>query len=221
MDTTFWVVVPAYNEEKYLAHFLEKLRKVTSQIIVVDDGSQDRTSAIAEKLSCYTLRHRVNLGKGAALRTGCDFAFQVLQAQAVVIMDGDDQHHVKDLSLFQNQLQKGAEIVLGVREEPKDMPWLKQRLSHLSSFVTYLLFGQYVPDIPSGYKAFTATAYSHLRWEANNYAVELEITARMIKARLKFATVCIQTIYHDMNKGFTVLDTFDMVLYILKLRLTL
>ena len=221
MATSFWVVVPAYNEEKYLKNFLLKLRQVTDKIVVVDDGSQDHTSAIAEKLAAFTLRHKVNLGKGAALRTGCDFVFANLKGESVVIMDGDDQHDVDDLHLFQKGLNNGHDVVLGIREEPKDMPWLKQKLSRLSSFITYLLFGKYILDIPSGYKAFTARAYRELRWDANNYAVELEITARLIKAQLKFTTVCIQTIYHDMNKGFTVLDTFDMVLYLVKLRLML
>lgn len=221
MATSFWVVVPAYNEEKYLEKFLIKLSRVTDKIVVVDDGSRDQTSQIAETLATYTLRHKVNLGKGAALRTGCDFAFEQLKAQAVVIMDGDDQHDVGDLPLFQKQLDLGQEVVLGVREEPEDMPWLKQKLSRLSSFITYLLFGRYILDIPSGYKAFTASAYPKLRWEANNYAVELEITARLIKSRIKYSTVCIQTIYHDMNKGFTVLDIFDMVVHLLKLRLIL
>jgi len=216
-----WVVVPAFNEGKYLKTFLLKLKRFNPQFIVVDDGSRDNTISIAQKYAQYALRHRVNLGKGAALRTGCDFAFSDLQADAVVVMDGDDQHDPADLSLFTRALEAGSDVVFGIREESEGMPWLKLKLNRLSSFITSILFGAYILDIPSGYKAFTKKAYPQIQWQATNYAVELEITARTIKQRLPYTTVCIKTIYHDMNKGFSILNLFDMVLYLLKLKLAL
>lgn len=216
----FWVVVPAYNEEKYLTRVLEKIKKVSSQIVVVDDGSSDATTDLVRDMGICVLRHRVNIGKGAALRTACDFCFEHLNATAVVMLDGDDQHDPAELPVFFKRLKDGDAVVFGVREEP-NMPWLKLKVNRLSSFITYLFFGEYILDIPSGYKAFTKKAYSQLRWQANDYAVELEIAARTAKSKLPFSYIYIKSIYHDINKGMTTFDVLHMVKYLFKLRLTL
>lgn len=216
-----WIIVPAYNESFYIRRVLEKLQAITDQVIVIDDGSGDDTVVQAEGLAKYVLHHRVNLGKGAALRTACDFAFDELGAQSIVMLDADDQHDVREVPLFWQALSSGAQVVFGVRSEPKNMPWLKRKVNRLSSFVTYLMFGRYIPDIPSGFKALTKTAYQSLRWKANDYSVELEIAAITAKYHLPFSTVSIRTIYHDTDKGMTALDVLKSVRYLVQLKLTI
>lgn len=216
-----WVVVPAYNEVAYLTRFLTKLLKYTQNVVVVDDGSVDNTMNAARKLGVLVLQHQTNLGKGAALRTGCRFAFEELQAQAVILMDGDDQHDPSDLPLFYEALAADHQVIFGIRQEPQNMPWLKLKINRLSSLITALLFGKYILDIPSGFKAFTREAFQQIKWEAADYAVELEIAAKTAKYQIPFTTVCIKTIYHDMNKGFSALNILSMVRHIIKLKLTL
>lgn len=219
--TDVWIVIPAYNEAPYLQQVLQKILKHSQNIIVVDDGSRDDTSLIAQKMGVTSLKHRLNLGKGAALRTGCDYAFNVAEAQAIIMMDGDDQHDPAEIPLFLAALNKNYQVVFGVRAEDKNMPWLRLKINRLSSFLTYLLFGEYILDIPSGYKAFNKDAYQSLAWNASDYAVELEIVARTAKAHLKYTTVPIKTIYHDFDKGMTALDVLAVVRYLLKLKVTL
>ena len=74
MKTNTWAIIPAYNEEENIANIVKKTKKYVDYVIVVDDGSRDKTTEVAKKAGAIVLRHAINLGKGAALKTGCDFA---------------------------------------------------------------------------------------------------------------------------------------------------
>lgn len=215
-----WIVVPAFNEQTYIARVLKKIQAYTHNIIVVDDGSSDATAEIVREMGICTLRNILNTGKGASLRTGCDFAFNHCGAKAVVIMDADDQHEASELPKFFQKLTTGEQVIFGIREEP-NMPWLRLKLNRLGSFINYLLFGVYILDIPSGFKAFSEEAYQQLRWRANDYAVELEIAARTAKNHLHFSYIDIKAIYHDMNRGMTAFDVISTIKYLVKLKVTI
>ncbi|TXH07576.1 MAG: glycosyltransferase family 2 protein [Candidatus Moraniibacteriota bacterium] len=209
-----YIVVPAYNESRYLARFLDKLTKATKNIIVVDDGSRDDTTVIAKEYGVTTLTHLTNLGKGAALKTGCEYAFSKKGADAVVIMDGDDQHDATDLPKFKNALSQGAEVVLGIRSMDNRIPFGRLLGNRLLSSLIYLLFGRYIPDIPSGYKALTKLAYQKLVWNSSGYEVESELAVRLAKSKIAYATVPITTHYHGKEYGFNLLDAFAILIKI-------
>ncbi|HEX7017942.1 MAG TPA: glycosyltransferase family 2 protein [Patescibacteria group bacterium] len=221
LQHSYWVVVPAYNEEKYLAKVLKKIGHYTSHIIVVDDGSSDQTATIASQYTAHVLKHRVNLGKGAALTTGCEYAFSVQDAQAVFFLDSDDQHDPHELILFQEQLLKGYDIVFGIRGLTKDMPLVKRMGNIFISIFIYILFGKYFSDVLSGYKAFTKEAYHTIRWETHDYAVELEIAVRVARSLLKRKGVIIKTIYHDHDRGMTLLDAMHFITLLINWRLSI
>lgn len=204
-------IIPAYNEGRYLARFLDKLLTVTKKIIVVDDGSHDQTSQLARERGVITLTHMTNLGKGAALKTGCEYAFRNLHADAVIIMDGDDQHDIADLPRFRTALKGGAEIVLGVRAMDSRMPLSRILGNKFMSILINLLFGRYIADIPSGYKAMTKKAYQKLVWHSSGYEVETELAVRLAKSKLPYAEVPITTIYHDKEYGFNLLDALRII----------
>jgi glycosyltransferase involved in cell wall biosynthesis len=212
-----WVVMPAYNESHYIGRVLSKLRKVTPYFLVVDDGSRDQTASIAKRYSQHVLVHPVNLGKGAAMLTGCEYAFKKLNASAVILMDSDDQHDPKIIPHFIDKLNQGAQVVFGVRSLVT-LPGMRRVGNLFASLFVWLLFGKYYPDIPSGYKALTKQAYKHLKWNSSGYHVEMEITTRAAKANLSEAQVEIPTIYHNYDKGMTLLDTLDMFFHLLSWR---
>jgi polyprenyl-phospho-N-acetylgalactosaminyl synthase len=214
-----WIVIPGYNEAKYISSVLKKVTKKTKNIIYVDDGSADNSTEIAKKFPIHVLRHEINLGKGAALQTGCDYAFYNMKAKAVIMMDGDDQHDAEEIPLFRKRLEEGSSLVLGARSLFSSMPLVRKIGNGFVSGVVMLLFGRYIPDILSGYKAFTAEVYEKIKWSANDYSVELEIAANIAKKRLGFSLVSIETIYHDMDRGMNVLDSVKVVGKILSLRL--
>lgn len=215
-----WIIIPGINEEKYIGVVLRKVRKKTENIIVVDDGSNDATSKIAQKYTSHVLSHTVNLGKGAALKTGCEYAFNHLHADAVIFIDSDDQHDPEELGLFYEALKK-YEVVFGVRSFDERMPLLRIIMNRLASAVIFFLFGDYIPDIPSGYKAISKRAYKKLAWNSTDYAVEMEIAARTAKNNLPYGTVSIKTIYHDFERGMTILDTLRMISQIIAWRISL
>jgi len=216
-----WVIIPAYNEQKYINRVLQKVLRVTQNVIVVDDGSQDQTFHQAQAVTKHTLRHPVNLGKGAALKTGCEFAFQNLNAAAVIFIDGDDQHDPTEITLFFEQLNAGEQIVFGERAMAHQMPLFKIMGNRMASFLLLIFFGMYIPDVPSGFKAMTRQAYEKLKWNAQDYSVEMEIAARVAKNRMHYAIIPIATIYHDLERGMTVIDVIRMSLSILMWKFTL
>lgn len=201
-----YIVVPAYNEARYLGRFLAKLIPITQRVIVVDDGSRDDTTKIAKQFGVKVLTHMTNLGKGAALKTGCEYVFTRLKANAVIIMDGDDQHDVTDIPKFKKALEGGAKVVLGMRAMDRDMPLARKVGNRLVSYLIYLLFGRYIADIPSGYKAFTSDAYRQLIWNSSGYEVESEFAVRLSRSKLPYVEVPIRTIYHGKEYGFNLLD---------------
>ncbi len=206
------IIIPAYNESSYIGRFLDKLIPKYKNILVVDDGSTDKTAAIAKDRGVVCISHMVNLGKGAALKTGCDYAFKKLKADAVIIMDGDDQHLVDDIKLFEKELKNGAQVVLGVRQMDAKMPLMRILGNKSMSILINLLFGRYIADIPSGFKAMTRSAYKTLRWQSSGYEVETEIAVRIAKSKLSYEEVPISTVYHGKDYGFNLLDAGKILL---------
>ena len=217
-----YVVVTAYNEEKYLTRFLEKLVKQTRDFIVVDDGSVDDTAKIAQKFTKHLLVHPVNLGKGAAMKTGADYAFKILQADAVIFMDGDDQHDPLDLVKFYDffMLHKQG-LAFGVRAFDQNMPLIRVLGNRFTSFLVKILFGTYLSDIPSGFKAMSKAVYQKLRWQSSDYGVELEIACKTAKLKILFTEIPIKTIYHDLDRGMNLNDAFKMIYKIILWRINL
>jgi polyprenyl-phospho-N-acetylgalactosaminyl synthase len=215
-----WIIIPGLNEEKYIATVLKKVQNYTKNIIVVDDGSTDKMPDIASKYTNHVLSHPINLGKGAALKTGCEYAFKKLKAEAVIFIDSDDQHDPSELALFYTALQH-SDVVFGVRSFDEHMPLIKIMMNRLASVIVYILFGSYIPDIPNGYKAISKKAYKKLAWDSSDYAVEMEIASRTAKYKVPFTTVQIKTIYHDFDRGMTILDTLRMITKIISWRISL
>lgn len=204
------VVVPVFNESEYIARVLKKLNATKYRYVIVDDGSSDNSVELARKYAEHVLVHRINLGKGAALTTGTEYAFTKLAARAVVFMDSDAQHNPSELDLFFEKLKEGHQVVFGVRSFDTAMPWIKITTNRTASVLVSWLYGVYIPDIPSGFKALTKEAYKQIAWSSINYSVELEIAVNVAKKRIPFSTVPVQTIYLDFNRGFHLLDALQM-----------
>lgn len=218
---SIWVVIPAYNEEKYIDKVLKKVSKVTGNVVVVNDGSGDRTEQIVKKNNIICISHKVNLGKGAAMKTGCDYVFTIRHAEAVIFLDSDDQHDVREIELFIKALDQGYDVILGTRTFRSDMPRIRQIGNELSSYLVYWVTGLFVHDVPSGYRAFTRKAYPKIRWEASGYEVETEMIVRMAKHKLSFIEVPIKTIYHDDYKGFSLLDGINILIKLIHWKISL
>ena len=121
------VVIPAFNEEKMIKKVISEVAKYVDLIIVVDDGSEDKTYEKAlETKKAIVLKHIINRGQGAALMTGIEKAKE-LGAQIVITFDADFQHNPKDISKFVSKIKQGYDVVLGSRFLKKNkIPFLKK-----------------------------------------------------------------------------------------------
>ena len=217
MENSTFVVIAAYNEQKNVGAVVEESGKFCSNIIVVDDGSKDKTYEIAKSKGAIVLRHMTNLGKGAAVKTGCDFAVKE-GAKRIVLLDADGQHEPKEIPNFIKALN-GKDIVFGYRKFTKKMPFIMRFGNKSINSITSFLYGIMLKDTQSGYRAFTSEAYKKVRWDASDYFMESEMIARAGRNKLKYAEIPIQTIYSDKYKGTTVIDGVKIVLNMIMWRL--
>lgn len=218
MKNDVFVIIPAHNEKKHISNIIRRAKRQTRNIIVVDDGSKDHTAELAEKEDVIVLRHVVNLGKGAALKTGCDYALKN-SARRIVVLDADGQHNPEDISRFLKELKK-SDIVFGSRVRRGNMPFVFKFGNWFINKVNSILFGVSLRDTQSGFRAFTAKAYRKIRWESQNYSVEAEMIANTGRKKLKYSEIFIKTIYSDKYKGTTVLDGVKIVLNMIWWRMT-
>ena len=205
----YWVVIPAYNEEKNIAKIVRKAKKYISNVVVVDDGSRDRTKDLAEKSGAIVLRHIINLGKGAALKTGCDYAVNK-GAEYVIALDADAQHNPEDIPRFMEKLKK-YDMVFSYRRASGKMPLVLRFGNWFISNVVRFLYRVRLNDTQSGFRAFSREAYRKIRWSATDYSMESEMISRAGKQSLKYVQIPIQTIYSDKYKGTTIIDGIKIV----------
>lgn len=219
-----FLVIPLHNEEKQINQVLNDLSKLTLPIVVVDDGSTDSSVQKLKKSTIsrlLILTHKVNLGKGAAMKTGADYAFEN-GADAVIFMDADGQHNPKNIENFVEKLNlEKYDVIFGSRNLSFGVPLVRYLGNKVASVVVRILFGIYVSDPICGFRAITKNAYIKIKWESTGYGVETEILARVGKNKLKFTEIPVDTIYHDKDKGVTMIDAFGVLGDVLKWRLTI
>lgn len=215
-----WIVIPGYNEAKHIPKVIESLKKLGyKNILFVDDGSTDESLHKAEQAGAIVLSHVVNIGKGAAAKTGCDYAVEQ-GAKIIVLMDADGQHKSKDVPRFIEALKKSkSDIVFGYRIMNSGMPPVMKFGNKLIGIVTVLLDGINLHDTQSGFRCFTARTYKKIRWKSNDYSMESEMISNVAKKKLKFSEIPIQTIYTDKFKGTTIFDGIKIFINIIKFRI--
>ena len=204
-----YVVIPAHNESKHIAAVIKKTKKYCKNIIVVDDGSKDDTGKIAKSMKVLVLRHIVNMGKGATLKTGCDYALKK-KADVIIVMDADLQHDPNEIPNFLKAL-KNNDIVFSYRKLYKKMPLIFKIGNNFINIATKILYGIKLKDTQCGFRAFTAETYKKIRWNALDYSMESEMITRVGKNHLKYSEIPIETIYTDKYKGTTVFDGIKIV----------
>ncbi len=213
-----FVIIPVFNEgHRAIETINAVLKTVDIPIIVVDDGSSDDTFKIIarsfkknKKVKLFS--HAVNLGKGAAMKTGLKIAWK-LGGDAVVFMDADGQHDPKHLPLFLEGLQKYP-VVFGYRALDKKSPWIRRYGNKLAGEIIRLLFGIKRKDLLCGFLGFRKDVYSIIKWKDNRYGIETEMATKIGKNKISFLEIKIDTIYIDKYKGVTIFDAFKILLKI-------
>ena len=204
------VVIPARNEAERIGAVLRQIpRRLPGvsrvEVVVVDDGSQDRTAEVARRRGAIVARHEVNLGAGAALATGTAAAIR-LGADIVVHMDADGQHPPAALRDLVKPLLEGADAASAYRGFGRPMPRLLRIGNRFLSLAAWGMFGVDHPDTQCAYRAFWARHWPLLAWRSRDYSFATEMLVRARRGGLRWAYVRIPTIYLDAFKGTGISD---------------
>jgi glycosyltransferase involved in cell wall biosynthesis len=206
------IVIPAYNEEATVAQVVREAVRVADAVVVVDDGSRDRTAALAGEAGAIVVRHAVNRGLGGALGTGIAAAVK-LGADAVVTMDADGQHRASDAArVFARIAQGDVEFVIGSRMLPGaegagKMPIHRVLFNAVGNTLTYLLFGVWVTDSQSGLRGLSRKAAESIDLRTNGMEVSSEFIKELRERRWRMAEIAIPAIYteYSLSKGQSLL----------------
>ena len=210
------VVIPAHNEEKTIGPLVEAVRALGHDCIVIDDGSQDKTDAVALQAHAQVLKTVAKRGKGNALKVGFD---HVLRSgfEALMTMDGDGQHSPSDIPAFVGCYQNtNADIVTGNRmHNPKGMPLVRLLTNCLMSHLISLFCRQHIPDTQCGFRLIKTKVLQVIKLESSDFEIETEVLIKASKKGFKIASVDIQTIYsNEVSKIQPVRDTVRFIAYL-------
>jgi glycosyltransferase involved in cell wall biosynthesis len=195
----YCVIIPAFNAERTIGVVVEAVKQRGLPVIVIDDGSRDRTAAIASERGALVISHLRNYGKGRALRTGFAYALRS-SYDGIVTMDGDGQHDAEDiLPLIRAGEVQHAGMVVGNRMSNGHaaMPrarWLTNRL--MSRLVSFLARHP-IPDSQCGLRVIRKELLASLSLSADRFEIETELLLAAAKRRWKTVSVPVRTIYND------------------------
>lgn len=199
-----WIVIPAYNEEVVIQNVIREIQDAGYQnIIVIDDGSRDHTYEQAKKMTgIIALRHMINRGKGAAVKTGIEAA-KLLNADIVVTMDGDGQHNPEDIKRLVEPIESNhCDVVLGTRLiDPRGMPRHKILANWIGNAVTWYFYGLWVSDSQSGFRAYSRHASELINTKTDRYEFDSEVIREIYHYKLKYKEIPIEVRYTDYSMG--------------------
>jgi len=203
MKQKLFIIIPAYQEEQVIASVIRELHTSGySHIIVVDDGSDDNTYGEAKKAGAIVLRHKINRGKGASIKTGIE-ASKRLGADTIVTFDGDGQHDPKDIKTMLLYIQKGYDVILGNRFLHKqNIPKLKRIYNSVANSITYILYGIWVSDSQSGFRTYNRNAFTAFDTKSDRYEFDSEVIREIQNKKLTYKEIPIHVRYtkYSQNK---------------------
>ena len=185
-------------EERRIRGVVRDARQYIQRVVVIDDGSPDRTAAEASAAGAIVIRHEKNLGKGAALNTGFAYAIKQ-QCDYVITLDADGQHFPGNIPLFIETFERtGIPVLVGNRmADPKGMPLSRKLTNIFMSWYLSRQMGRQVPDTQCGYRLYAAQVLPHLAAESSRYAAESEALLAVAAQNIKIGSVPIRVIYGD------------------------
>jgi glycosyltransferase involved in cell wall biosynthesis len=185
-------VIPAYNEEKTISGIVKRTKR-HCPVIVVDDGSVDKTIAFAKKAGAILVKHEENKGYGRSLLDGINEA-KKRKADFIITLDADGQHNPEDIPKFIEALNKGYDIVVGSRflSGKHWGTWKRQLAIKALTIEAYVFSGLKLTDIQSGFRAYSIDIFDKiiLKHSGMEFSVELPIKAK--KLGYKFTEVPIE-----------------------------
>jgi len=222
-DEYVWVVIAAYNEARVIERVIADVRHCGFSAVLVDDGSSDATAEVAERVGAVVVRHPVNLGQGAALQTGIEFALHK-GADVIVTFDADGQHRATDIAGLVDALARhSVDYALGSRflGGATDLPPVRRRLLKAATWFTRITSGLSLTDTHNGLRAMTRRGASAIRLRQNRMAHASEFLYQIAASELKYVEVPVTIEYsaYSLAKGQKLGDTLSILVDLLARRL--
>ncbi|ABC57377.1 MULTISPECIES: glycosyltransferase family 2 protein [Methanosphaera] len=207
------VLLPAYNEEVSIASMVLLSLQYADEVIVIDDGSSDRTSEVSRLAGATVLSHTTNKGKGAALKTGFKYAQDY---DIIVTIDADGQHNPSEIpDVIKPIMEDRADIVNGSRYiagKDTTTPTYRRVGQTVLDNATYLASGVKLTDTQSGFRAFSSKSIEYFNFDPNGFGIESDMLIEASVNKLRIVEVEI-TVRYDVNtttdnpivQGFSVL----------------
>ncbi len=189
-------LIPAYNEEKHLPEVLRQTGQYLADILVVDDGSRDRTAEIARENGARVLVNRQNMGKGASLVVGLDHLF-ANGFDAAMCLDADGQHLPAEIPRFVAAAEN-ADLIVGDRmSDIKDMPFARLWTNRFTSWILSRLAGVKVADSQCGFRLVRREAWQGVKVVSRNFDFEGEMIVAIGRKGFRVKSIPVTTVYGD------------------------
>lgn len=192
-------LIPAYREERYIADVVQRTCAQVERVLVVDDGSGDRTGELASGAGAELLRHEANAGKGAAIKTGLRHLVES-GAEWILLLDGDGQHLPEEIARFRAAAEAEPDVRLWLGNRMADtskMPAVRRATNRFMSWLLSRVCGQPIPDSQCGFRMVHRTLAPRLECETTGFDYESEMLIRLSREGEKIGAVPVSTIYRD------------------------
>lgn len=210
------IIIPTYNEAKTIAGIIKQIRAQNLDVVVIDDGSQDNTSLLAQENGAVVIKNTSNQGKGASLIRGFDYALNN-NFDTVITMDGDGQHLPNEIPYFVGWAQNsGNYIFIGNRmTKTNNMPWIRAFTNQFMSWFISVIAKQRIPDTQCGFRLIKKEALKNIQLKTSRFETESEILIKASHKGYKIESLPIGTIYNKEKSQINpVLDTIRFVRFV-------
>jgi glycosyltransferase involved in cell wall biosynthesis len=212
-----WIIVPAFNESAVIGAVITQLRSVFRHVVCVDDGSTDETAATALSAGAHVVRHPVNLGQGAAIQTGVEYARRQPGAEVFATFDADGQHRVTDLVAMIDRLARAdVDIVIGTRFDGAAVsrtPTLKKLILRTAAWLSPSSRRLGLTDAHNGLRVLSRTVADNLTLTMGGMSHAGEFISLIDENGWRVAEVPVEILYTDysMSKGQPLLNGVNIV----------
>ncbi len=217
----FYILIPACECGNVIGPLIERIKKYTDKILVVDDGSCDETALNSERAGAEVIRHHRNVGKGGALRSGMEYLLRRC-GQGIITMDADGQHDPDDLPKFLRAYSaSNADMIIGVRfTDGVEYPRYRYITNMIGTKIMNAYLDLHLADSQSGYRLYKREALKEIKIRTSGFETETEILMKMVRRKRKVLQIPVRTIYERKNSETShykpVTDTYEISLYVWK-----
>jgi polyprenyl-phospho-N-acetylgalactosaminyl synthase len=215
-----WVVIPMYNEAAAIESVVEAVLSAFPHVVCVDDGSSDDSVSRALAAGAYVVQHPINLGQGASLQTGFEWALRDPLMTEVITFDADGQHQIEDaVGMRQKLLDDNLDIVIGSRflDERTQLDWAKKLVLRTAAFYTRIATGTALTDAHNGLRVLNRDLVAKIRITQNRMAHASELVDQIGSLHAKWAEYPTHIVYTEYSKakGQSLLNSINILVELL------